>query len=73
MRYRVYLWLSVRSQAAEVLQEVQAPDACAALHEVMYSNNIPYAFYAWMVPEREALPCVERYQVRCVSARSSGH
>jgi hypothetical protein len=73
MRYRVYLWLSVRSQAAEVMQEVQASNALAALQAVMRSNNIPYAFYAWIVPESEALPCVERYQVRCASARSSGH
>jgi hypothetical protein len=73
MRYRVYLWRSLTSQAAEVVQEVQASDAPAAVLAVMRSHNISYAFYAWIVPEDEALPCVERYQVRCASARSQGH
>jgi hypothetical protein len=60
VQYRVYLWLTRSSQEAEVVQEVQA---------VMRSNTLPYAYYAWVVPDSEALPCVERYQVRCASAR----
>jgi hypothetical protein len=73
MRYRIYLWLKLSSHAAEIVQEVQASSAPATLQEVMRSLTIPYAYYGWVVPEREALPCVERYQVRCASARAHGH
>jgi hypothetical protein len=69
MRYRVYLWLKRSSQAAEVVQEVQSSTAPAALREVMHFHIITSAYYAWVVPENEAFPCVERYQVRCASAR----
>jgi hypothetical protein len=69
MRYRVYLWLTHSSQTAEVVQEVQASSAAGALEGVMNAFTIPFAYYAWVVPEHEALPCVERYQVRCASAR----
>lgn len=69
MRYRVYLWLTRSSQAAEIVQEVHESSALAALHEVMRFNSIPSVYYGWVVPESDALPCVERYQVRCASAR----
>jgi hypothetical protein len=68
VRYRVYLWLRRSSQAADVVQEVQASTARTALDEVIRSQAIPHAFYAWVVPDDESLPCVERYQVRCASA-----
>lgn len=73
MRYHVYLWKSITSQAPEVVQEVQAADAEAALQQVMRANHVPYVSYAWVVPEDDDLPCVDRYRVRCPLARWDGH
>jgi hypothetical protein len=68
VRYRVYLWLTHSSQAAEVVQEVQAVSASSAVQAVMRSHAFSFVFYAWVVPELETLPCVDCYQVRCATA-----
>ena len=73
MRYRVYLWKSITSQEPEVVQEVQATGAEAALQQVMHAHRVPYASYAWVVPEDDDLPCVDWYRVRCPTARLDGH
>jgi hypothetical protein len=73
MRYRVYLWKSITSQAPEVVQEVQEAFAEAALHQVMRAHHVPYASYVWVVPEDDGLPCVDRYRVHCPLARPDGH
>ena len=73
MRFRVYLWKSLASQEPEVVQKVQAADAEAALQQVMRAHHVPYVSYAWIVPEDESLACVDRYRVRCESARQDGH
>ena len=70
MRYRVYLWLRRSSQAAEFVQEVQAVSAEAAVQVMMRSHALSFVFYAWVVPERETLPCVDYYQVRCASVEA---
>jgi hypothetical protein len=69
MRYRVYLWKSITSQVPEVVQEVQEASAEAALQQVMRAHHVPYASYAWVVPEDDDLPCVDGYRVRCPTAR----
>ena len=73
MRFRVYLWKSLASQEPEVVEQVQAADAEAALQQVMRVHHVPYVYYAWVNPEDESLSCVDRYRVRCSSARQDGH
>jgi len=73
MRFRVYLWQSLASQEPEVVEQVQAPDAEAALQQVMRRHRVSSAFYAWVVPEEESLACVDRYYVRCPSVHQGGH
>jgi len=73
MRFRVYLWKSLASQEPEVVEQVQAADAEAALQQVMRAHHVPYVYYAWVVPEDESLSCVDRHHVRCLSARQDGH
>jgi hypothetical protein len=72
MCYRVYLWKEVTSTVPEVVQQVQAVNAPAALQAVMHAHHVPYADYAWVVPDNEDLPCYEGHQVRCPSARPAG-
>ena len=55
VRYRVYLWLRRSSQAAEVVQEVQAVSADAAVQVMMRSHALSFVFYVWVVPERESV------------------
>jgi hypothetical protein len=69
VRYRVYLWLRRSSQAADVVQEVQALSASSAVQTVMRSNMLSFVFYAWVVPYDDALPCVECYQMRRASVQ----
>jgi hypothetical protein len=70
VRYRVYLWLTRSSQAADVVQEVEAVSATLAVQTVMRSHTILCAYYVWIVPERETLPCEELYQVHYASAQA---
>jgi hypothetical protein len=72
VRYRVYLWLTRSSQASEVVQEVQAASAASAVQTVMRSHALSFVFYAWIVPESDVLPCIERYQVRCAPMHAHG-
>ncbi len=66
--YNVYLWLTLTSEAAEVVQTRRAWCADQAILRVMRDRGISYAHYAWVVPHNEKVPCTERFTVRCVGA-----
>ena len=69
VRYRVYLWLTRSSQAADVVQEVQAVSASSAVQAVMRSHTLSFVFYAWVVPEQDVFPTAEYHSVRCAPAQ----
>lgn len=64
MRYRVYLWGSKASQAADVVQEVEAATPDEAIQAVMRRLHLGFVYYAWVVPVDEDVPTVDRYAVR---------
>lgn len=66
-RYRVYLWLEMASQEAEVVHEVSASHGGAAIQKAMKACGVPYAHYAWAVPSDEQRPCVDEFAVRCLA------
>lgn len=63
--FHVYLWLRATSEAAEIFQTIEAESAAAALYVVMRRCDIPFADYAWVVPQDEAIACYEARSVCC--------
>jgi len=61
----VYVWISSRSQAAEVVASTSAAFPDTAIQNVMKAYQISFAHYVWVVPEGEDEPCVDRYGVTC--------
>lgn len=73
MRYRVYLWKTITSQEAEIVQAVEAVSSEAALQAAMRAANLSYANFAWIVPDDDDVADVQRARVRCSSTRRPGH
>lgn len=73
MRYNVYLWLRLTSEAAEVMQPCEASSPAEAIQQVMVAYNVPYADYVWVAPDDLEQDCYEARHMRCPSARSAGH
>ncbi len=72
-QYRVYVWRWLTSDEPEIVQLVEAMSADAAIQLVLRSRQVAYAFYVWIVPLDEELPCLDRYRVRCAGVRGGVH
>jgi hypothetical protein len=72
-QYRIYVWRWLTSDEPEIVQMVEATSADVAIQLVLRSRQVAYAFYVWVVPLDEELPCLDRYRVRCAGVRTGMH